>query len=104
MDRADHRGHTRPDAPLGAPRTPSGFALASGIVLLATIPVLHQAFPNDYLSVVGALCGALAVALPEESGARPAEAEATAEAEPAPPPDLTPAPVAMTEPPRRDPV
>ena|GEM_PF-825484 len=83
---------------IGAPRTPSGFALASGVVLLATIPVLHQAFPNYYLSVVGALCGALAVALPEGSNARPAEAEATAEAEPAPPTDLTPAPVAMTEP------
>jgi hypothetical protein len=43
-----------------APRTPSGFAAASALVLLMFFAFAKQAFPNYYFLVIGALCIAVA--------------------------------------------
>jgi len=49
---------------LRAPWTPSGFAIATGLAILAFFIVARQAFPNYYFLVVGAIAIGIAAAAP----------------------------------------
>ncbi len=55
-----------------APRTPSGFAASSALVMLLFFAFAKQAFPNYYFLVIGALC----VATAAYAGERTPEVEA----------------------------